>query len=131
MPADRGDWTMTANILLIDDDLLVRSTLEDTLCTAGFNVVTAVNGANAEEVVRGNPVDLVITDIMMPQVNGIETIRRLREQHGAVKILAISGGGPNLGTGLLDLARKIGADRSLPKPFMPNDLLNTIREMLH
>jgi DNA-binding response OmpR family regulator len=122
---------MTANILLIDDDMLVRSTLEDTLCTAGFNVVTASNGADAEGMIRGNPVDLVITDIMMPQVNGIETIRRLREQHGTVKILAISGGGPNLGTGLLDLARKIGADRSLPKPFMPNDLLNTIREMLH
>ena len=93
--------------------------------------MTASNGADAEGMIRSNPVDLVITDIMMPQVNGIETIRRLREQHGAVKILAISGGGPSLGTGLLDLARKIGADRSLPKPFMPNDLLNTIREMLH
>lgn len=122
---------MVASILLIDDDLLVRSTLEDTLMSAGFKVVTAANGSYAENMMKGNPVDLVITDIMMPHVDGIETIRRLRETHGAVKILAISGGGPNLGTGLLDLARKIGADRSLPKPFMPNDLLNAVREMLH
>jgi DNA-binding response OmpR family regulator len=122
---------MAASILLIDDDLLVRSTLEDTLSSAGFKVVTAANGAHAVNMMNGNAVDLVITDIMMPQVDGIETIRRLREQHGGVKILAISGGGPNLGTGLLDLARKIGADRSLPKPFMPNDLLDAVREMLN
>lgn len=122
---------MAASILLIDDDLLVRSTLEDTLSSAGFNVVTAANGAHAVNMMNGNAVDLVITDIMMPQVDGIETIRRLREQHAGVKILAISGGGPNLGTGLLDLARKIGADRSLPKPFMPNDLLDAVREMLN
>jgi len=122
---------MAICILLIDDDLLVRSTLEDTLSSAGFNVMTAANGSHAESMMKGNQIDLVITDIMMPQVDGIETIRRLREMHGTVKILAISGGGPSLGTGLLDLARKIGADRSLPKPFMPNDLLNTIRDMLH
>jgi|SRR5262245_11994519 len=122
---------MAVSILLIDDDLLVRSTLEDTLSSAGFTVVTAANGAHAESMMKGNTVDLVITDIMMPQVDGIETIRRLRQLQGSVKILAISGGGPNLGTGLLDLARKIGADRSLPKPFMPNDLLNAVREMLH
>lgn len=121
---------MSAHILLIDDDLLVRSTLEDTLCSAGFNVMAAASGTHAAELLRDNPVDLVIADMMMPQVDGIETIRLLRARKSDVKILAISGGGSNLGMGLLDLARKIGADRSLAKPFMANDLLDAIRELL-
>ncbi|MFM9845262.1 MAG: response regulator [Dongiaceae bacterium] len=122
---------MSANILLIDDDMLVRSTLEDTLVSAGFNVMTAANGMHAQTVMKDKAIDLVITDIMMPQMDGIETIRRLRDTRGDLKILAISGGSQNFGTSLLDIARRIGANRSLPKPFMPNDLLCAVREMLN
>lgn len=122
---------MSANILLIDDDMLVRSTLEDTLVSAGFNVMTAANGMHAQTVMKDKAIDLVITDIMMPQMDGIETIRRLRDTRGDLKILAISCGSQNFGTSLLDIARRIGANRSLPKPFMPNDLLCAVREMLN
>ena len=80
-------------ILIIDDDFLVRDMLERLVRKACYDVETAENGVHAMRVHRENPVDLVITDIIMPEKEGLETITELRNSFPAVKIIAISGGG--------------------------------------
>ncbi len=74
--------------------------------------------------------DVVITDILIPNREGIETIRDLRRSNEGVKIIAISGGGNIDKMQLLDLAQKFGADRALPKPFTPQQVLTTLDEVL-
>ena len=107
-----------ARILLVEDDEAVREILRKALVLAGHEVEEAQNGNVALAAYRRQASDVVITDLVMPEKDGLETIMELRRLDPAVKVIAISGGGRTLGPGqlYLETARAIGALRSSPSP---------------
>ena len=118
-------------LLVIDDDNLVRAALTDMLQTAGFEVITAANGRLGLELLATTPVDAIITDILMPEQEGLETIREARSRYPEVRILAISGGGATgVETQLLKFAESFGADQTLQKPFTGSQLVAAVRVLL-
>lgn len=102
--------------------------LMQSLGHAGYGVTVATNGREGLRSFRTEPADLVITDIVMPDQEGISTIIRLRDESPDTPIIAISGAGAN--AHYLDLALKLGASRSLAKPFGPEALLAVVHEVL-
>lgn len=120
----------TISILVVDDDELVRETLVGYLRTSGFRVTSAFDGEQALEKLKAEPVDLVLTDLIMPNREGIETIVELRRQHTPVKIIAISGGGRTGDVDFLQMASMLGADGVLRKPFSRAELVRKVHEVL-
>lgn len=119
-----------ARIVLIDDDEDVRRTLVRMLETAGHEVHEAADGDSGLELsIRVDP-QLVITDILMPEKEGIETIMTLKRDHPSLRIIAISGGGRSGGMDFLDIARSLGADEVLQKPFRRAELLDLIKRLI-
>ncbi|MBD3237800.1 MAG: response regulator [Candidatus Eisenbacteria bacterium] len=117
-----------AHILVVDDDEQIRRLLAITLERAGHEVTEAPDGRIAARLYRERPADVVITDILMPEMEGIETILNLREDHPDLKVIAISGGG-RLGPDVyLDLAERCGVLRTFPKPIDRQALLSAIDE---
>jgi DNA-binding response OmpR family regulator len=108
------------HILVVDDDPAIRALLATILEESGFRVVTAGEGGEALTAVSEYPFDLVITDLVMPDHEGIELIRRLKKRYAHLKIIAISGA---FGSEILDAARMLGADATLAKPLSANALL--------
>ena len=119
-----------ARILLIADDVQILRMLRHILEDPKYEVVGAPNGKVAMRLQRENPVDLVITDIIMPEMEGIEVIIELRKQYPDVKIIAMSGGGRMEPEGYLYMAKRIGADRVFSKPFLPEELLEAVEDLL-
>jgi YesN/AraC family two-component response regulator len=117
-------------LLIIDDDFFVRDMLERLMRKAGFDVATAENGADALKLHRSNPADLVITDIIMPEKEGLETITEFRRFFPAVKVIAISGGGRIGPANYLKMATLLGADRTFAKPVDTTQLLSSVKELL-
>ncbi len=116
-------------ILLVEDDHQVLDMLQKTLERAGYQVTTAHNGREAMTSFRAAPVKVVITDIIMPEKEGIETIYELKRDFPEVKIIAISGGSSR-SRNYLNTARVLGAERALSKPFGRADLLEAVAELL-
>ena len=121
--------TAVARILLIDDDDLLRDVLAAALTHAGHTVHQAAEGGQGCEIFHATPVDLVITDIIMPGQEGIETILRLRHLNPRLPIIAMSGGATN-STVYLSLAAQLGARHVLAKPFTPDALAAAIADLL-
>lgn len=119
-----------AHILLIDDDDALRTMLRLTLIHFGHTVIEARNGREGLEVFPHMRADLVITDIVMPDVEGIEVLITLRQRQPPVKIIAISGGGRVSATDYLNIAQQLGAARVLTKPFSNEALKQAIDEVL-
>lgn len=120
----------TRSILLIDDDELFRKSVRLTLADMGFQVTDARDGADGLRQYRARRFDLVITDLVMPGKEGLETIRELRAHDPSVRIIAISGGG-RAGLGdYLPAARAFGAAASLDKPFTLEALKAAIEKAL-
>lgn len=119
-----------AHILVIDDDDAVRETVGKFLVSDGHEVLEAPDGAVAMRLLEETPVDLVIADLYMPNMDGIELTIRLGQQAPGVKILAISGGGHVAKHELLEVAQRLGARRTLAKPFSQQELLSLVRELL-
>lgn len=119
-----------AKILLIDDEEGMRSWTAQFLRTAGHEVVTAKDGVEGTEVAVSNKFDLVITDIIMPEKEGLETIMDLRKNDASIPIIAISGGGVMSSFEVLDMARSFGAVATLDKPFSGQLLLKTVDKAL-
>ncbi len=117
-------------ILIIDDDFLVRDMLERLMRKARYDVETAEDSGRAMRLHRRRPVDLVITDIIMPEKEGLETIAEFRKSAPAVKIIAISGGGRIGPSSYLRMAKMLGADRTFAKPVDTAQLLATVEELL-
>lgn len=116
-------------ILVIDDDYLVRSSLARLLRGKGYEVVTAADGERGMTEFRNAAPDLVITDIIMPEQEGIQTIRQMRRERPDAKIIAISGG-PQFGDlDVLEIALKLGADKVIHKPFDAAELLSRVRQL--
>src|ERR1700730_8470490 len=113
-------------ILVIDDDHLVRYALSKILLSAGYEVVTASDGRRGMVVLRAEHPDVVITDIIMPEQEGIDTIIQIRRERPGVKIIAISGGGRIRNIDFLEMAQSLGADEVLAKPFEAEELLSRL-----
>ena len=116
-------------ILLVDDEEAFRSVIKRILSKAGYDVVEAANGVEAIRRFYEKPADMIITDIIMPEKEGLETIIELKKAHPEVKLIAMSGGGW-YGTDIdFDMAKKLGA-RTLDKPFAMQELLDVVGELL-
>lgn len=120
---------MTA-ILMVDDQKELRTMVRRVLTEAGYEVAEAEDGDAALAAFRASPPALVITDIIMPGKAGIEVIATMKREHPEVKVLAISGGGRTHAMDFLAIARKVGADAALEKPFRRSDLLARVAELL-
>jgi len=114
-----------ATILIIDDEERIRALLRTTLEAAGYEVREAPNGRIGLELYRQRPTDLVITDILMPELNGLDLILALTRQFLHAKVIAISGVGGE--TNDLDVAILLGARRTFHKPFSMKRLLDAVR----
>ena len=117
-------------ILLIDDDDQLRVAIREQLESVGYEVVSARNGREGIQCYSASPTDLVITDLWMPEHEGLEIVRALRHASPAPKIIAMSGGGRSDDLDWLLVAKKLGAQRVLHKPFRPSDLLGAIQDVL-
>jgi DNA-binding response OmpR family regulator len=117
-----------ARILIIDDDPDMRAMLEKFLTSAGHEVILAADGRKGVEKYRTSPADLVITDLFMPNQEGLETIGELRRRFPEVAIIAMSGR-PDSGT-MLSIAQKFGAIGMLHKPFAADELIAAVKKAL-
>ena len=119
-----------ARVLVIDDDVEVRSAVVRILEHLGHSVVQAGDGRQAMGLFRADPTDLVITDINMPEMDGIEVMNALREMKAGVPVIAMSGGGRMPKEILLSSAGLLGAVETLEKPFLMADLTAAIERAL-
>lgn len=116
-------------ILFIDDDESLRNVVSKALTHAGHEVIQAADGQQGLDLARSTRLDLVITDLVMPVQEGVETILTLRREQPKLPVIAISGGMSNSKL-YLEIAGKIGARRILAKPFTPRELLQEIENIL-
>jgi CheY-like chemotaxis protein len=117
-------------ILLVDDHESVREMIKTSLLRYKYTVIEASNGKEAIARFKPSLVDMVITDILMPEEDGLKVIMKIREIKPEIKIIAISGGGKAGPNNYLSLAKALGADLTITKPFSINDLLSKIKEMI-
>jgi DNA-binding response OmpR family regulator len=119
-----------SHILVIDDDIDLCLIIREVLQAEGYGVSVATDGAQGIALQRSQPASLVITDIFMPNKEGIETIRDFRKEFPGVPIIAISGGGRLRRQGSLFTAQELGAAVILRKPFEMSDLLRSVVNVL-
>src|SRR5210317_2056513 len=119
-----------ARILIIDDESQIRSMLRLMLERVGYEVVEAPDGIEGIRKYREKPADLIITDLIMPNKDGIGMIIDLKNEFPEVKIIAMSGGGVNKPDGYLKGAKKLGAAYTLTKPIDREEMLRTIKDVL-
>ncbi len=126
MPIPGGD----ERILFVDDEDAIVNLGKKGLERLGYEVMEAPDGKVALWLYKEKPADLIITDIIMPEKEGIETITDFKREFADVRIIAISGGGQGDKRQSLDMARKVGADSTLAKPFEREELLNEVTALL-
>lgn len=119
-----------AHILVIDDEEMARFTVRDMLEAAGHEVTEAINGDDGVALQHVHAFDLVITDMIMPKKEGVETIIELKKAHPDQKIIATSGGGRTRNMDFLQMAMQFGADQVLAKPFSEDELLESVNTCL-
>ena len=129
-----------AKILIVDDEEHVRASLKQVLERAGYEVAVAATGNEGLDLMKREGADLVITDVIMPGIDGITTARQIRERYRSTRIIVISGGGkaapepyePDaISTrSYLASADSAGADRTLTKPFDRDEILRVVRSLL-
>jgi CheY-like chemotaxis protein len=122
--AVRGDGE---TVLVVDDEEFILETTREALLDAGYRVRTAEGGAEALSAVADEPIDVVVTDLRMPEMDGFDLIRTLRARHPNLPIVAASG----VADGRTDEALDAGADAFLAKPFSAEKLQSTLHEVLH
>jgi CheY-like chemotaxis protein len=117
-----------SRVLVMDDEADTRILIEEILESAGYEVVLAADGLEGMRQYHSTPVDLALVDLFMPNREGLETIKALKQQFPDFPIIAMSG--DSLGVTLLSVARRLGAAAVLPKPFLPEELLEAIKHLL-
>ena len=117
-------------ILIIDDEQQIRSMLRLMLERDGYEVVEASDGIEGISAYRQKPADLIITDLIMPNKDGIGMIIELQKEFPDVKIIAMSGGGLNKPDGYLKGAKKLGAACTLTKPIDREKLLRAVKNVI-
>jgi CheY-like chemotaxis protein len=119
-----------AHILVIDDDPVLRRVVTLALEAAGHSVLRCENGRKAVAYLQHDHADLLVTDIVMPEMDGVETLRAARQLDPNLPILAISGGGSFDPKDYLGIAQAFGATAVLPKPFRPAELVELVSQLL-
>jgi len=119
-----------ARVLVLDDEDEVRAVLMRALQRAGHEVLEAADGREGLGVARTHSIDLVVTDLVMPEVDGLEFMRELARLRPGIPVIAISGGGVWDARSLLEVAGALGALRTLSKPFELNAFLSLVAEAL-
>jgi CheY-like chemotaxis protein len=119
-----------ARIMIIDDEKDIRIMLREMLEQEGFEITDACGGKEAIQIQLQTPADLMITDIIMPDMEGIETIFEFRQRFPKVKIIAISGGGIVKPEAYLDMAKSFGVSYTFRKPVERKELLGAVYELL-
>lgn len=123
---DTKTHTDHLSILVVDDEADVRELLAEILEESGYRVAQAGDGKEAFTRLLEGPVDLLITDLIMPEREGLETIARIRAERPEMKIIAMSG---SFEPSYLRAAKLLGADRTLQKPFSFDDVLCTVEQL--
>jgi len=121
---------MAQRIFLVEDDEPTRKIFARILAQHGYKVAEASNGRTALEQMHRMPVDVVITDMIMPEMDGIKTIVALRRIYPGVKIIALSESGLAPAETSLKIARALGAHKTLVKPLDPQQLISAVQEIL-
>jgi DNA-binding NtrC family response regulator len=119
------------SILIIDDDAALADSLKKLLLRNSYAVHTAANGKIGLKFLAVEQVDLVITDIFMEEMEGLETILAMKRQYPDIRTIAMSGGAQIVGRDCLDMAQVLGADKILRKPVDIHTLLETIGELTY
>lgn len=120
-----------ANILVVDDEAPVRNLLSDVLEKEGYTVFTAETGVEASTIYDSNDIDLIITDLVMPEKGGIDLIMELKKKDPEIKVIAISGGGGITGRfDYLPIAKLVGASEIIAKPFQVTEIRAQVAKML-
>ncbi len=117
-----------AQILVIDDDEIMRDVVVQMLTEAGYSVQSAEDGRKGLRIFYDGAFDLVVTDLIMPEKEGLEVIQELRAHSHSIPIIAISGGGRMSPDGYLKMAQAFGVDYTFTKPFMIESFLAAVRE---
>lgn len=123
-----GRGVLVADILLVEDDEGIRRFIRKVLEREGYNIVEAGNGKDALACIEAQPFDVVISDVFMPEMDGLEAIKAIREILPTAKLVSMSGGFQ--GIGLLAVAEALGADLVLPKPFTAAELIEAISGLM-
>lgn len=129
MPSGQTN-TAVPKILIIDDDELIRLTCRNILKKIECEVIEAENGVQGLAQFKKEHPSIVITDLLMPDKEGLETISEIKGSDKSVRIIAISGGGSTNNMSFLNIAKLMGADIILKKPFKPDELLGAIKTLL-
>ena len=116
-------------IILVDDEEQVLKGLKIILRKSGYDVRIATNGFEALELQNEDPVGIIITDILMPGMDGIELISKLKSNYPDIKIIAMSGGGRVSSTDYLEIAKKLNVSAVLNKPFSLEDILIVLEKI--
>ena len=119
-----------ATVLVIDDEAPMRKMVRSILESASFQVIEAPNGVEGVRLFKEQRPALVITDMLMPDKEGLQTVTEIRQIDPKAKIIAMSGGGRAARTDFLQVAQKFGASACLTKPFRRGDLLATVQKHL-
>jgi CheY-like chemotaxis protein len=119
-----------ASILLVDDDEQFRTMLSESLSQAGYEVNEARDGREGIQSYRDHPCDLIITDLIMPEKEGLETIEEFRRNYPEAKIIAISGGSRHGPFDYLKMAKALGARQVLAKPFTRQEILEAVTQVM-
>ncbi len=127
---DQQQEQTTGRILLIDDESEIRKVFIQKLAGRGYEIIEACDGKEGLKLYHENRPDLVITDLVMPEKEGIETIIEIKREFPNVKIIAISGGGRNNPGAYLHMAKNLGAQRVFSKPIDWPELIKAVRELL-
>jgi len=129
-PTSAQPLPVMPTVLVLEDNEAYRTLIAEVLQTAGFDVVSAADGRHVATILAERPIDLLITDLSMPERDGLETMTELRYSHPRLPIIAISGDVPLNRDLYLTLAEKLGAARVLAKPFKMTDLIAAARTAL-
>lgn len=116
---------MTA-VLIIDDDTDIRELWASFLEDGGYEISLAASGADGLRIIDERPIDIVVTDVLMPDKDGIETLLEIKQRQPRAKVLVVSGGGISSNTAMLDVADAMGADGVLQKPVEMDKFCSTI-----
>ncbi len=118
------------HILVVDDEPQIRLMLKKLLESEGYKVTEAPDGKKAIQCYREDLPDLIITDLLMPEKEGLETMAELLKENPGLKIIAMSGGGRNKPVGYLHTAKLLGAAETFEKPIRKEDLLEAIKKII-
>lgn len=128
------EQTDQITVLLVEDNESLRGLLQCALDEAGYRVLAAADGHQALQIAEDSPIDVVVTDILMPEVNGLELIVELKAHHSSCRIIAMTGGGSMLVNTIDSLndrnADVFGTHYTLQKPFQPDELIAALEAVL-